>query len=144
MPEQINILIIDDNSDDRESYIRALKKVADVAYVCLEADDGRSGLEIINSKPLNCVLLDYSLPGNNGLQVLSNIRAMHPFLTVIILTGQGDTEIAIQSLKVRANDYLVKSSASVDVLHHTITRAIEHSNLERRTNNIYKKTEENN
>ncbi len=125
------VLIIDDNPDDRESYIRMLKKVEGTSYRYLEAEEGAKGLETIQNQRPDCVLLDYSLPGTNGIGILRQIRELDPFLPVIMFTGQGNEAIAVQAIKDGAQDYLVKSDITPDFLHRTIAAAIDHADMER-------------
>lgn len=125
MAEILTILIIDDSLDDQELYSRSLKKVMEASYSFLEAPDGHKGLEMVDDKLADCVLLDYSLPGMNGLEVLKNIRCRHPFLPVILLTGQGNEAVAVEAIKHGAHDYLTKSSVTPLRLHHAIKIAIE-------------------
>ena len=120
------ILIIDDNQDDRERYLRLLKKVPETVYRCLEAADGVKGMAMIDQAAPDCVLLDYSLPGHNGLEVLRRIRARHAFLPVILLTGQGNETVAVQAIKEGAHDYIIKSAVMSDGLHGAIKDAINH------------------
>ena len=68
-------LIIDDNLEDREACIRALRKVPGACYRFVEASDGVSGLNAIVAETPAIVLLDYSLPGRNGLVVLESSAA---------------------------------------------------------------------
>jgi PAS domain S-box-containing protein len=77
------------------------------------------------------VLLDYSLPAMNGIEVLKNIRNLHPFLPVILLTGQGNEAIAVEAIKEGAYDYLVKSQVSSEKLNNIIKVAITQSILKR-------------
>jgi PAS domain S-box-containing protein len=97
-----------------------------VPYRCEEAAEGQSGLDMISNLNPHCVLLDYSLPGHNGLEVLRRIRAQLPFLPVILMTGNGSEIIAARAIKDGASDYLTKSSISPETLHLGIKSAIEH------------------
>ena len=104
------VLVIDDNPDDREAFRRALKK-ADESCGCLEAEDALSGIALIERRRPDCVLLDYSLPGLNGLATLQRINEIDAFLPVIMLTGQGSEAIAVQAMREGAQNYLVKDRA---------------------------------
>ena len=126
-----SILMIDDNPDDREAFRRALMK-ADESYLYLEAGDGLAGIASIEANRPDCVLLDYSLPGLSGLDVLRLIRDMDAFLPVIMLTGQGSKAIAIKAMKQGAQNYLVKTALTSNVLRRAIIAATEHASLERK------------
>lgn len=124
------ILIIDDNPDDREMCVRHLKKIEANKYSCIEASSGDEGLKVIDDISPDCVLLDYSLPGQNGLVVLKNITKQFPFMPVIMMTGQGNENIAVQSIKEGAQNYLVKANIDKDTLNGAVHSAIENSILE--------------
>ena len=131
MNENITILVIDDNEYDRELYRRLLQKAL-VSVVCiLEASSGESGLKLIESDVPQCVLLDYSLPEYNGIEVLERIRARYPHLPVIMLTGQGNEAIAVQSMKEGAQDYILKSTITPEALQRVIRVAMEHSAMQK-------------
>ncbi|MDR3448918.1 MAG: response regulator [Alphaproteobacteria bacterium] len=130
--QPISILIIDDSPDDRENYIRLLKKNAEVAFRCHETGEGQAGLAAVNELRPDCVLLDYSLPGANGLEVLKTIKAQKHVVPVILLTGQGSEAIAVQAIKLGADDYLAKSAMTVESLCRSIRIAIEHNYLQGR------------
>jgi PAS domain S-box-containing protein len=126
-----SVLIIDDNPDDREAFIRALKKV-DERCECIEAGEGQGGLALIAEKRPDCVLLDYSLPAMNGIEVLRRIHAIDAFMPVIMLTGLGNETVAVQSMKGGAQNYIVKTALTPRLLHSAIVSAVEHAGLERK------------
>jgi PAS domain S-box-containing protein len=125
------VLIIDDNADDREAFTRALKK-ADERYRCAEAGEGLAGIAMIEELRPDCVLLDYSMPALNGLEILKRIHAIDAFLPVIMLTGLGNETVAVQAMKGGAQNYLVKTWVTSSLLHSAISSAVEHSALERK------------
>jgi PAS domain S-box-containing protein len=130
-PTVYNVLIIDDNADDREAFIRALKKI-DERYTCTEAGEGLAGVAVMEKMHPDCVLLDYSLPALNGLEILKRIHAVDAFLPVIMLTGLGNETVAVQAMKGGAQNYLVKTAVTSSLLHTAIVSAVEHSALERK------------
>jgi signal transduction histidine kinase len=143
MPSPL-ILIVDDNPDDRERNIRHLKKIKQAEYRYVEADGYDSMMvELKRMKP-DCVLLDYSLPGRNGLDIVRDIVPQHPHLPIIMMTGQGNESIAAQSIKEGAQHYLVKSEVTEESLHTHITSAIKHCAMERERNDLVQKLMESN
>lgn len=132
----ISVLIIDDSEDDRELYKRALKKVSTVDYTVHEASDGKAGIAFCATKKPDCILLDYSLPGLNGVAVLHEIRTLHNNLPVVMLTGQGSETVAVDVMKAGAQDYLIKDSISSLSLHRAIANAILYCAME---NNLEQK-----
>ncbi len=121
------VLVVDDSPDDREHVARLLK--ADAA--CVHASGFESALAAIAMHQPDCVLLDYILPGLDGLDVLRSLLARHPFLPVVMMTDNGNESIAVQAIKDGAQDYLVKSQMNRDRLRRRIQAAIEHCRLRR-------------
>lgn len=133
-PDGSHLLIIDDNPDDREFIVRSLKRAKTVDYSFTEVESGEKAFAYLSDQSPNfdCVLLDYSMPGFDGIQVLQQIVLDHPFLPVIILTGQGNETIATEAIKSGAFHYLVKSSMSADAVDNAVRSAIEQKKLEYR------------
>jgi len=132
MNEPMKILIIDDSEDDRLLYRRALRKSTDATYGIAEASNGEEGLECIQEEYPACVLLDYSLPGRNGIEVLKRIRSQHPFVPVVMLTGQGNERVAVTAMQQGAQNYIAKSAITPETLEHAIRMAVEHCMMQKR------------
>ncbi len=132
MPDSISILIIDDSEDDRLLYRRSLQKATDFTYETRETADGDSGLVQLQEDTPDCILLDYSLPGCDGIEVLKRIRAVDQFVPVVMMTGQGNEAIAVTAMKEGAQHYIPKSSITPASIQRVIRGAIEHCALERR------------
>ncbi len=130
IPASLTILIIDDNPDDRDHYVRLLKKNPDMVFCYHEASESKAGLDLVEDKHPDCILLDYSLPGLNGLDVLKQIKAVRTDIPVILLTGQGSEAIAVQAIKLGADDYLSKSSMTTEGLCHAIHMAMQYNYLQ--------------
>lgn len=132
MSEAIGVLIIDDSEDDRELYRRTLAKSAGSNYEIAEAEDGEAGLARLDEQSPDCVLLDYSLPGRNGVEVLKRLRARHPFVPVVMLTGQGSETVAVTAMQEGAQNYISKATITPEALQRAIRVAIEHCAMQRR------------
>jgi CheY-like chemotaxis protein len=78
MNDPTKILVIDDSEDDRLLYRRSLKNSTGCSYAISEAVSGEDGLACVAREAFACVLLDYSLPGRNGVEILKRIRVGHP------------------------------------------------------------------
>jgi signal transduction histidine kinase len=132
MPESIRVLIIDDSPDDQLLYRRALSKGAEIVFDIVGATNGDDGLaRMADAKP-DCVLLDYSLPGRNGIEVLKRLRAQHPFLAVAMLTGQGNETVAVAAMQEGAQNYISKSSITPETLQRAVCVSIEHCAMQKR------------
>jgi len=77
-------------------------------YEVLTAEDGKSGLEIFAKESPPIVLTDIKMPGMDGIEVLKRIKEISPETEVIVVTGHGDMDLAIQSLQLEASDFVTK------------------------------------
>jgi signal transduction histidine kinase len=127
MEPTLNLLVIDDSHDDRLLYRRVLKEAFGDRLRLMEETGGEEGIGAIDRAEPDCVLLDYSLPGRNGIEVMKRIRLKHPHLAIIMLTGQGNEAIATQSIKEGAQDYIIKAEITRDTLSRAIQTAIKNS-----------------
>src|SRR4051812_4572961 len=123
MDEPLEILLIDDDDIDRLAVRRALRAAGLIVNV-REAAGATEGLARMEEGPLDCVLLDYRLPDSDGLSVLRRARAAGVKAPVIMLTGQGDEELAVEIMKAGASDYLTKSRISLDHLVQSVRNAV--------------------
>lgn len=114
----MRLLIIDDEVSLRENVARyfTLK-----GYEVAQAGDGESGLASLRSQAADVVLLDLRLPDRSGLEVLEAIKQQSPATGVIMLTGYGDVEVAVQALQMRADHFLLKPT-KLDALDAVIAR----------------------
>lgn len=133
------ILVVDDNPDDREAVMRLLRQTSSATYEYAEAESLESMLDVISRRKPSCVLLDYSMPSMNGLEILRTIMPRYPFLPIIMMTGQGSETIAAESIKSGAQSYLIKSKVSSDVLSTSIGAAIRQRALERERSELVQK-----
>jgi signal transduction histidine kinase len=90
----------------------------------LQAETGEEGIAQLEESPIDCVLLDYSLPGKNGVSILRTIRANYPHMAVIMLTGQGNEAVAVEVMKAGAQDYILKERINQESLYRVINRAV--------------------
>lgn len=128
----LSILTIDDDAGDRSLCQRALKSAWNERLRFMEADSGEDGLGSIEKHIPDCVLLDHSLPGISGVEVLKRIRLKYPYLPVVMIDGWGNDVIAVQSMKEGAQDYIVKSTITPSILQRAIQVAVEHCAMEKR------------
>jgi two-component system cell cycle response regulator len=120
------VLIIDDFPEDRELYRRLLDQDPTATYQFAEADAAEEALALWNDFRPDCVLLDYRLPGLDGLDLLHRFELSKVYpAAVIMLTGQGDEGVAVAAMKTGAQDYLVKSKLTADALQGALHAAIE-------------------
>ena len=105
---QIKVLIIDDNSNDRALALRELNKLfSHLQY--REIIDEASFAEALQQDNFNLVITDYQLCWTTGLKILHRIKQQKPDCPVIMFTGTGSEEIAVQAMKAGLDDYVIKS-----------------------------------
>ena len=126
-----HILAIDDEISILESYRIALDDVHDITL----AENGQDGLKALESHLFDLVLLDISMPGMSGLEVLSEIRREGYDCAVLIITVHKDVEIVVGAMKSGADDYLTKPFKVAD-LRHTVDRILKMINLERKNRSL--------
>lgn len=119
------ILILDD-----EEALRAIiaQRLTRKGYEILEAGTAEEGLSLLKVTLLDAVLLDIKLPDGDGLILLAKIRQLQPDLQVVMLTGNGTIESAIEAMKLGAYDYLTKP-CNLSELEITLQKALEKRNL---------------
>lgn len=110
------ILIID---DDKVILELAAIVFRSSGYRVLCATEGRSGLQLIAEAHPDLVLLDYMMPGMDGIEVLNDITRNAPDTAVIMFTGLGNEEVAVRAMKAGAADYIVKPFRNQDLLERT-------------------------
>jgi DNA-binding NtrC family response regulator len=99
------VLVVDDEENIRKFLQMQLDENGYHAEV---AADGERAMELITTRMYDLVILDYNLPGQNGIEVLKRIRLLGPRPAVIIITAYGAIEMAVEAMKAGANDYLTK------------------------------------
>jgi signal transduction histidine kinase len=114
-------------------------------YTVLTAENAVAGLEVFKKESPPIVLTDIKMPGMDGIQLLRKIRELNQDAEVIMITGHGDIELAIQSMKFDATDFITKPINS-DVLEIALKRVREKINLKAEirnyTENLEKLVEE--
>lgn len=132
--KQRKTLLLDDFEEDRQLYRRYLQLDSEHEYVFIESESAVDALKIQGSVRLDIVLLDYHLPEMNGLDWLQQWQELYDELErppVIVLTGQGSEDIAVQFIKLGAADYIVKERLTPERLKLAIDKAISLKQLQR-------------
>lgn len=116
-----SVLIVDDEPDIRDVLAIALQ---DMGYRTLEAENAAQAFDVFQSDTPQIVVTDIKMPGGDGIELLRKIKHENPETEVIMITGHGDMNLAIRSLKYRATDFITKP-INVDALDIAIRRALE-------------------
>jgi len=105
---KMNILVVDDFSTMRRIIKNVLKQLGYVNI--LEADDGRTALEVMKKEKIDFVISDWNMPQMSGLELLKAIRTSEEWkdLPFLMITAEGQKEHVIEAVKHRVSDYIVK------------------------------------
>lgn len=123
----IDLLMVDDEIDFRESACRYLKRIG---FRVDEAEDGEEALNVSQNKKFDVVILDIHMPGMSGIEVLRKLMERESPPKVIMLTGGGTIENAVETIKLGAYDFLTKPT-KLDDLARLVQRACETRELEK-------------
>ena len=127
--DKIRILHIDDSAHDRLLVKDALEKQSN-DFVLVGVDTREKFEKHLFESDFDLVLSDFNILGFDGLQVLKIVKDKNPDMPVIIVTGTGSEEIAIQAMKMGASDYIIKSVNHIRGLSHTIQMVLENKRIQ--------------
>ncbi len=120
------ILII----DDADTLLATLEAyLEDCGYEIYTAKSGKDGLQLYRDKKPDVVLTDLHMPGISGLEVLQEIHSEDPDIPVMVISGAGEMQDAIQALRLGAWDFITKPIVDLQVLEHTVINALETKHL---------------
>ncbi len=136
------LLLVDDEEDIRDVLSISLE---DRGYLVHTAENGEDALKIYAQVNPSIVITDIKMPGMDGIQLLHKLKQADPDIEVIMITGHGDLELAIQSLKLEATDFVTKP-INDDILEIALKRAHDRILMRRKlrayTENLEKLVEE--
>jgi anti-anti-sigma factor len=115
------ILVID---DEKPTLMMFRLTLSAQGYDVFTAENGEEGLETFARERPGIVLTDIKMPGMNGVEVLKRIKAIDPATQVIVITGHGDMDLAIQALNLDAADFINKP-VQRELLEQALARARE-------------------
>ncbi len=106
------ILLVDDEEDFAEMLSLRLNELGEKVTV---AYSGQEGLDTLAKTSIDVVILDIKMAGMDGIATLREIKKQYPNVEVILLTGHGSTETAVEGMKLGAFDYLMKPADFADL-----------------------------
>jgi DNA-binding NarL/FixJ family response regulator len=107
----IRIVVADDHTIVREG-LKQLLGSADDLQVVAEAADGHQALERVRSEEFEVLLLDMSMPGRSGIELIKQVHAERPRLRILVLSMHEEQQYAVRAIRAGASGYLTKESAS--------------------------------
>ncbi|MEH6825984.1 MAG: response regulator [Motiliproteus sp.] len=139
LPRSTTILVIDDDEIIRQSFCDQLE---DLGYRALMAENGRTGVELIEQQHPDLVMTDLRMPEMDGLDVIKHARKKMPDLPIIVISGAGGVSDAVEALRLGAYDYLIKPVNDLEVLEHALRKALEQARLLRQNRSYQEHLEE--
>ncbi len=106
------VLIVDDEKDFVEMFSLRLEQQGEKVST---AYSGNEALKVLEQGGIDVVFLDIRMPGMDGIETLKQIKKLYPIVEVIMLTGHGSTETAVDGMKLGAFDYLMKPADFEDI-----------------------------
>lgn len=110
-----DFLVVDDHPIVRRGICQILNDISGNVRIA-EASDAKEAIKEITSKKFDVVLLDINMPGRSGLDLLEDIKSIHPDIKILIVSMYPEEQYAIRALKTGASGYLTKESASNELL----------------------------
>lgn len=120
------LLVVDDEPHIREAIRKGLTLIGE--YEVMIAENGREAIDQLERRFFDLVLTDLKMPEMDGIELLKMIKGIRPEIPVIVMTGYGSIEVAVEAMKIGANDFITKP-IDLNDLHLHITKAQKESLL---------------
>ena len=127
------VLLVDDEKDFLEIMAQ---RMAARGFEITTAESAAQALSFIDTKPFDAIVMDFQMPGMDGMEALKAIKAKSPELQIILLTGYATVEKTVEAMQAGASDFLEKP-ADIEVLAKKIKKATADKNIQ-----VEKQTEE--
>jgi len=114
-PPAARILVVDDHPTFRRGLAAAIAEQADLV-VCGEAEDAQKALEAMRRLKPDIAIIDISLPGTNGIELIKQMAAEQPGLAFLVLSMHDETYFALRALRAGARGYVMKAEAPSEIL----------------------------
>jgi diguanylate cyclase (GGDEF)-like protein len=135
---ELRILLVDESSADRLLLRNSLLRGGASRYQIFEAAESSAAIDLTQRYRPDAIILDYRLPGQDGISVMTELNKLHPDGACLIITRQGDETAAVRAMKAGAADYLVKDYVLHDPvrLDRAVQAAVYTKSLERENERI--------
>lgn len=119
------ILVVDDHKETAESLLKTLQKEG---YTVLVSESGEAALEVIRKQSVQAIVTDLKMSGMSGIDLLRACKAITPEIEVILISGFGTIEVAVEAMKEGAYDFITKPFRKI-MLTKTVRKALEKQSL---------------
>jgi PAS domain S-box-containing protein len=132
MSRELTILLVDDNPHDRHLVLREIRKAYPHSMIFQALDQAQFD-QVLSTNTFDVVVTDHNLHWSDGIHVLRSVKSRSPNCAVIMFTGTGSEEIAVEAMKYGLDDYIVKDVKNLVRLRSAIEAAIEQARIHVRT-----------
>ncbi len=127
-----HVLLLEDNPGDARLVERMLSRSRAPTYSVTTVQRLEDGLEKLEHEAFHVILTDLSLPDARGMDGVTRLQQSCPWVPIIVLSGSGDEELAVQAVQAGAQDYLVKGAVDASALQRSVRYAVERKAAEQR------------
>jgi DNA-binding NarL/FixJ family response regulator len=128
----ITVLLVEDNFDFAKLVKIYLSRFEEAEMEIIWKENGHDGIEeAVHNQSIDVILMDYFLPGMNGLEITRELKSKNVDVPVVFLTVNKDMNLAVEVMKLGVQDYLVKEEISTPILPKTILTVVEKRKFQR-------------
>ncbi len=135
------ILLIEDEASIRRVLTKILTE-ENKDYSVMEAEDGLAGMDLVKNEDFDLILCDIKMPKMDGVEVLEAIKKIKPEIPVVMISGHGDLDTAVNTMKIGAFDYISKPP-DLNRLLNTVRNALDRKELVAENTRLKKKVSKN-
>jgi len=132
----INVLLIEDNPGDARLIEEMLLDVSGITFNLEYAEQLSEGMEYLSKEEVDIVLLDLGLPDSSGLDTFEKLHTKASQIPIVMLTGLDDNAVALEGVRMGAQDYLTKTQVDSNMLERAICYAIERKSAQKRIQHL--------
>src|SRR5215471_1977201 len=133
------VLVVEDDAENRAAMLKVLEGAE---YKVLETDNGQQALDLLNEEDIDIVVTDLRLPILDGVELLKRAKAVEQDLEIIVITGHGTVEIAVEAIKEGAYDFITKPVKKAQLVR-TVEKAAEKQYLSRENRDLRQQLNQN-
>lgn len=117
------LLVLDDDALSLDLMSQVTATAMPGFTICTQSDVAEA-IALCETRPIDCLMIDYDMPSVDGLTAAKYLRQRHPEMPIILVTGVGDGVLAVEAMHAGVNGYIPKHRISVDLLRRTVTSAM--------------------